>query len=479
MKNRVTIIGSGLGGLQCGYILAKHGLEVTVLEQHNQIGGCLQNFTREGMRFDCGFHCAGALGEGESLHTLFNYFGLSDLQWKQLDPEYSEEVVIGCSSFPLASSHEGFVSRLAGIFPHQSKELDDYSKVLRSIGDGILETMDAKKMSSLFSRSAKQFLSETISDPLLRKVLAGSSLKMELSERLPLYVFAQINDSFIRSAWKLVGGGPAITKRLAGSIEAMGGRILSGSRVTGLETSGGKIKGVEVGGKEMIGTEWVISDIHPSLTVKLVKGQSAALRQVYRWRMTSLENTTGMLSVNLVLKSGAVRHINRNLFIHKEEADLWRPDHSKTESVMVHFYPEDAESGYATHLDILSPLDGCELPRDESYPERKMQKAKECIALAGQRLPELESAIESIYVSTPQTWADYTLSPGGTAYGIRKDFTSSLTTFISPRTPVENLLLTGQNLNLHGLLGVSMTSVLTSGHIIGEKTLSKKISEHK
>lgn len=45
MMDRAIIIGSGLGGLECGFILAKHGYEVTVLEQGKHIGGCLQTFS--------------------------------------------------------------------------------------------------------------------------------------------------------------------------------------------------------------------------------------------------------------------------------------------------------------------------------------------------------------------------------------------------------------------------------------------------
>ena len=39
MYNSVVIIGSGLGGLSCGVVLAKNGYNVTVLEQSAQIGG--------------------------------------------------------------------------------------------------------------------------------------------------------------------------------------------------------------------------------------------------------------------------------------------------------------------------------------------------------------------------------------------------------------------------------------------------------
>ena len=59
----------------------------------------------------------------------------------------------------------------------------------------------------LFGESAYDWLCRTISDPLLRQVLSGTSLKMELrKETLPLYTFAQVNDSFIQSAWRLSGG---------------------------------------------------------------------------------------------------------------------------------------------------------------------------------------------------------------------------------------------------------------------------------
>ena len=45
-QKKVIIIGSGLGGLSCGAILAKNGYAVTVLEQGVQVGGCLQHMVR-------------------------------------------------------------------------------------------------------------------------------------------------------------------------------------------------------------------------------------------------------------------------------------------------------------------------------------------------------------------------------------------------------------------------------------------------
>ncbi|MDR2813769.1 MAG: FAD-dependent oxidoreductase, partial [Prevotellaceae bacterium] len=46
MDKHVVIIGSGLGGLTCGYMLSKNGYRVSVLEKNAQLGGCLQTFAR-------------------------------------------------------------------------------------------------------------------------------------------------------------------------------------------------------------------------------------------------------------------------------------------------------------------------------------------------------------------------------------------------------------------------------------------------
>ena len=61
VKDRVVVIGSGLGGLECGFILAKAGMQVTVLEKEPQPGGCLQTFRRGGVLFDTGLHYVGGL----------------------------------------------------------------------------------------------------------------------------------------------------------------------------------------------------------------------------------------------------------------------------------------------------------------------------------------------------------------------------------------------------------------------------------
>lgn len=191
-KYDVVIIGGGLGGLECGYTLAKNGLNVCILEKNPVLGGCLQTFKRRGVTFDTGFHYIGGLSEGQPLHRIFNYFNLLDLPWHKLDEEAFDDITINGETFHFANGHEQFAETLAEKFPNCADELKKYTAFLKNVGDNIFssfEPRDHKEFfaESLFARSAYDFLNETISDSKLRDVLSGASLKMELNaEKLPL-----------------------------------------------------------------------------------------------------------------------------------------------------------------------------------------------------------------------------------------------------------------------------------------------------
>jgi protoporphyrinogen oxidase len=57
MRDKPTVIlGGGPAGLTAGYVLAKQGLPVIVLEAENQVGGIAKTAVRDGYRFDLGGH---------------------------------------------------------------------------------------------------------------------------------------------------------------------------------------------------------------------------------------------------------------------------------------------------------------------------------------------------------------------------------------------------------------------------------------
>ena len=94
-----------------------------------------------------------------------------------------------------------------------------------------------------------------------------------------------------------------------------------------------------------------------------------------------------------------------------------------------------------------------------------------------ERFPELRQAIKKYYTATPLTYRDYLGSPNGTAYGLIKDSEKMFKTFVLPKTQIQNLLLTGQNINGHGMLGVSTGSLFTVSYITDIKKIIKKIGD--
>ena len=487
-RDSVIIIGAGLGGLECGYILAKNGMKVTVLEHEAQVGGCLQTFRRGAALFDTGFHYVGALDEGESLHTLFSYFDLMTLPWKKLDEECFDEVVIGEDTFAFANKHQRFYERMSARFPKEREGLRKYVDFLKQVGDHIFDSFnlqnDGTFTNSLFARSAYEFLNETIKDPLLRKVLSGTSLKMELNApTLPLYTFAQINDSFIRSAWRLRGGGMQIADKLVEGIRAMGGEVKTRATVTYIKEEEGRVVGVTINDEDYLEADWIISSAHPAYTVSLV-GESKKMRRIYRNRIANLDNTFGMFTANIRLKPGMLPYQNKNIYVHRSDADLWKINTLNTESVLVNYSVPEEYSSTAVNIDLLSPMSWSEVEKWANYPvgrrgddyvAYKEAKAEECIRLVEKRLPELRGTIDKIFTSSPLSYHSYVASAEGCAYGIRKDYNNPMFTVLTPRTPIPNLLQTGQSLNLHGILGVSMTSFFTCAEILGMETIIKDL----
>lgn len=485
MKYDAVIIGSGLGGLECAHILSKAGMSVLLLERGTQAGGCLQSYRRHGLAFDTGFHYVGGLDEGQSLHSAFRHLGLLRLPWQRLDNHF-DRVTIGNQTFSFAQGYDAFVETLTVAFPAERDALNRYADMLKQCGEQQFDALnpqtgESSLLSRLFETSAYQYLTETFHDPLLINVLCGTSLKMELrKESLPLFTFAHGNGSFIESSWRLKGDGSLIVNSLADGIRMHGGEIICNAEVQELVEKDGKLVHAVCSNGEIYEGTIFISNIHPAVTCNLVK-QSSRMKKVYRSRITHLENTFGMFTVSLRIKPQTLRYFNWNQYIYKEP-DVWafHLKNNPVSGVLVSCrIPEDG-SKYVQQVDLLTPMNWSECEqwshtevgrRGEDYKAMKKRVADECITLAERFIPGLRDRITGCYTSTPLTYRNYTLTPEGSAYGLRKDFRNPMITLLSPRTPIPNLLLTGQNLMLHGLHGVTMTAFFTCAEVLGKEPI--------
>lgn len=490
-----VIIGSGLGGLSCGLILAKNGYDVTILEQDAQIGGCLQCFRRKGVKYETGMHFIGSAAEGQTLNRLLRYLGvLDDVTLSPLDTEGYDVVSLGDERYPFANGRERFISRMSRFFPDEHDNLEKYFDIVEMVANAsslhsLKHTEDDGAVSMEYQlRSINDVIGSVIDNPLLCNVLAGN-LPLYAAEKgkTPFSTHAFVMDFYNQSAYRVVGGSDGIASSLANTIRKMGGRILTSCKVAEIVCDDSHATGVKTTDGEFFPADIVISDAHPVRTIEMVG--SPLLRPAYRHRIESLRNTVGGFSVYLHFKKDAVPYMNYNFYGYRQSSpwDCEQYDESSWPKgyLYMHFCQHRLQR-FATSGVILSYMNYDDVARwantsvghrGEDYEKFKSRKAEQLIQQVEKDFPELRGNIADYYTSTPLTYLDYTGTVAGSMYGISKDINLGPACRVHHRTKIPNLLLTGQNINSHGILGVLVGTIVTCSELLTSEHIFNQIME--
>jgi all-trans-retinol 13,14-reductase len=224
-----------------------------------------------------------------------------------------------------------------------------------------------------------------------------------------------------------------------------------------------------------------ISNLHPAQTMELT--ESLALRPAYRTRINQLDNSIGTFLLNIVLKKDAFPYLNYNYY-HHETDNAWEGvEYTSDNWPLTYALFANAISKNEAYTDSLTIMtymryedvakwkdtfntDTHNAERGDGYEAFKKEKAERLLDVVEKRFPDIRKCILSYYVATPLSYRDYQGTADGSMYGVAKDYRNSFKTFIAPRTRLPNLFLTGQNLNLHGILGVTISALITCGELL-------------
>ncbi|WP_103069779.1 phytoene desaturase family protein [Aquimarina sediminis] len=504
MKDRydVVIIGSGLGGLISANILAREGYTVCVLEKNNQYGGNLQTFVRDKTIFDTGVHYIGGLSEGQNLYQYFKYLDiLDDLNLKKMDEDGFDIITFGNdqTEYKHAQGYQNFAETLIDQFPEEEKAIKSYCAKLKETcnqfplyhlkhGKPYIENLE------LFEESAKEYIESLTTNKKLISVLSGSNLLYAGDGKTtPFYVHALSVNSYIESAYRCVNGGSQISKALIRKLKKFGGEAYKYKEVVAFNFDDKEIVSVTTkDGKEIKGTTF-ISNVDPKLTLKLIGGQK--LRKSYINRVQNIESVISTFSLYIVLKPNTFKYRNKNYYHFKGENSIWTAQdytqESWPEAYMVSMGVKKDTDQWGESITAMTYMNYDEVipwentfntvahknDRGQTYEEFKAQKAEAFIKEIEKKFPEIRSCIQEVYTSTPLSYRDYIGNNRGAAYGYVKDVNNPLKSFVSPRTKIKNLLFTGQSLNMHGILGVTISAVITSSELVGREYLLNKILE--
>lgn len=490
----VIIIGSGLGGLTSALILAKEGKKVLVLEKNNQFGGCLQTFARDKTILDTGVHYIGGLAKGQNLNTLFQYLGiLEDLPLKQLDQEKFDLISFENDpvEYPHAQGSKRFIEELSKYFPSYTSQIQAYiQKVEETCAAFPLYHLDSNTGYDLnvLQKSIREVMEETVSHEKLREVLLGSNfLYAGNFNDTPFYVHALSVNSYIQSAWRVIRGGSQITRLLIRQLKAHGGEVKKHQEVSELLVQDQKIYGVKTTTGEEFFSEIVISNVDLKKTLQL----SPHFKKSFKQRVDKWNPGMGAFSMYLIFKPGTFPYKNYNFYHHllpvteglEYTEENWPPcymasmglsketeEFAESMSCMTYMRYSEVEKWKNTFHTVHS---GGE--RGTEYEEFKKEKAERFLSVIERKFPGIRECIHSVYTSTPLSYRDYIGGEKGNMYGYEKSSSDPMLTMVSPKSKIEGLYFTGQTVNMHGILGVSLGAISTCAEILDRKELLNKI----
>lgn len=501
MKYDFIIIGGGMSGLVCAYILSKEENKVIVLEKNSQLGGGLQIFSRDKTLFETGVHYVGGLEEGQTLNQLFKYLGLMDkIQIKQMDKEGFDKIHFGNEGkyYSLGQGYSTFIKNLVLDFPHQEKEINEYCKKIQDVCKKFplynLKNKTSYPVSNDELEGVSEVIETIISDERLQDVLASQNILYAGAKDItPFYVHALIINSYIESAWRFVNGSSQVAHILAKSIKSMGGKVLKNTEVVDATIIDKKVNTVKLEDGTLLEAENIISSLHPLETIKIIGEDN--FKKIYKNRINKIKNSISSFGVNICFKKDKFPYLNHNIY-HFEEG-VWDLDvYTKKnwpKGLFLCFHPLKNNSKFADGCSVLTYMHYDDVKawkktfsthfkkknRKESYKFFKKEYEEKVIISLEKMYPDIRDCIKSVHSFTPLTLRDYNATPFGSLYGFQKNKNNPLQTYIHTKTNVRNLYLTGQSVNLHGVLGVTISALLTCFNFIDQRKLMNNIRNAK
>ena len=148
--------------------------------------------------------------------------------------------------------------------------------------------------------------------------------------------------------------------------------------------------------------------------------------------------------------------------------------------------PVENQGDFAETIVLIAEMDYTEVKpwentqtghRGAAYEQWKRSMTDKVLDRMERLYPDFRNRIDFVFASSPLTIRDYYGNKEGSNYGFQKDSRNLMLSQMSVTTKVKNLYLTGQNVNIHGLCGVSLTAIETAEALVGHNTIVRKINK--
>jgi all-trans-retinol 13,14-reductase len=490
-QHDAIVIGSGIGGLTAAAFLAKGGVRPLVLEQHFLLGGNASTFRRKKMfDFDVGFHYIGNCAEGEFFPTLLEQLGVADrVEFVPLSRDSFDTVQLPDLVFHMPAGWERYRQRLQEAFPQEAQAIDRYIDFVKTTA-GRARAPERQSLQQVLGKRASQCTLAEVFDALeisqrLRYILGYlCGIYAAPPSKASAVMHARVVDHYIGGAYFVRGGGQPMVEALLSVINDGGGEVRLRSKVERIVVEGGKAVGVGLASGEELRAPVILSNadakrtflemvgeenLDPTLAQR-IKGYRMALPLFIIYMVMEVDpSELGVSSPHLCLfpdydveEQFAACYEGRL----PDRPAVFIPIASLKDPLSENIAPK----GY-TNLQLMSvapaqprawgasqgPASGGRYRHTPAYLAAKREMEERMLRVVEEMMPGFIRRVVWQESASPLTQERFTLSSGGTSYGLEHTLDQSMTARVPYQTDVPGLWMVGANtLFAHGYVGCMM-----------------------
>ena len=487
----VIIIGSGIGGLCCGAILAKYGYDVTICESHSIPGGAAHEFEYSGYKFDSGPSLYSGLSYSPSSNPLRQVLDAleEDIDWKHYQswgcclPEGNFDIAVGADDF------YNLLLKLRG--QDAATQWRQLQKIMKPLGEAAIAippaafrydfgavitlapyllsmlpyALNAPKLTGDFGK----IMDEVITDQFIRNWL---DLLCFMLSGLPAHSTSAAEMAFMFAEWYRpevvldypVGGSGAIIDALRRGLTKFGGKLLLSSHVDQILVENNQAVGVKLKkGTEIKASKAVISNASVWDTLKIISDSN--LPSQYKQKCLKTPQCNSFMHLHLGIDG---TNLDPNLPCHHMIVNDWERGVTAEQNVVAVSIPSLLDSSLAPEgkhgIHVYTPatepyslwenLDR----RSQEYQDLKEKRSQVMWSALERIIPDIRERCELTLVGTPLTHERFLRCHRGT-YG--PAWKAGEAMFPNSLTPINGLYCCGSST----FPGIGVPAVAASGMI--------------
>lgn len=449
-KPSVSIIGSGVGGLFAGALLAKHGFNVKIFEARPQIGGYLTSWKRGDYLFETSMHELNGFFPDDLKLRTFRYLGIFDrVKFIPVSSPYTSVFKDGYK-FTLPHNFDEYTKKLAEEFPEDKKEIERIMARIKKMSAQVAGYLQEPDFFTAMKNTPVKYpmlipgsfqtlaqLVKKIKNPKAKTIITQLfCYYADNTNKMNILYFAMPTYSYLNESYYIKGTSAAFSNALADIIKENGGTIETNKKVTKILFCNKKACGVEINnGKETYKSDLVICNSSLISTFRNIIDKKD-FGGIWRSHALNMIPSTSMFVIYLGLKATPEKlGIKEYCYIINENDDVAKVS-KKCKKIFPHnqrpifftTYMLDKDMMKDDRLTISMAVTDNEkywnkYKNDkEGYRNEKKRIADELIERAEQHFPGLKNCIEVIEIGTPLTMKKFTLNDGGAVYGAAQEW---------------------------------------------------------